>query len=1008
MIRSCLLAILILFSLHPAANAQTDPLRTKLDDVFSAINKSVIHTGFLEEFGMPYIPLDVFGGVLTDSNKVSMDAWRMAYATLYSSRINGTNPLPALTTVNTTIATEESAGAAIPVPLLYAEYNYLRYDALSTNLLTISAERYYDVAGRPKLPYNTSPLFLASPSRNYTRNGQVTLVFKSPLFYNTTTRTSGSLQVDFDNGAGYQPVAWNTPLSCSYTANGTKRLKIRLNFTDGGFSECYSPLEVTGVGGLDRYAQAFDVSQLFQNFSTYKAGYAYVRYSRKDATRKLDKPLIFVEGFDISTIAGRLQGNYTFRNLVSELETLQLNSFNFDLSDSLDRAGYDLVFVDFGDGAHDIKMNALLLKEVINWVNAQKAAAGSITPNVVLGVSMGGLVARYCLADMTKAGQNPQTRLLITHDSPHRGANVPVGIQLLVQAAAEMPVGIPGLKLRHINKELDAATNVLNAPAAGQMLITKANLSYNAFGAASYSYSPNTFLDNEYRPMVTFPPTGVQPAYKTVAVALGSECGNPVTAPGSSLVSMQADFNKELVPWIFRRGSRIVATANAVAASYASGQVMSFRHIWAYKILGIQINVTRAQVTANASMLSWDGAPGGIYGGALVSGLPNAQFDFAKYLHFGLGTNLQNDFCFVPVVSALDIENISSTSIATRYNGGFSPGNPSRMDDFIATDNTGNRLHAFFQDENARWIWNQIDGDGNSNLNRNQTCPPNQGFIEGDFPAPGCAGAVTTFKVRGFPATGATYTWSTAGGLTFTGQGQPQITATRTSSVATTISVTVQVRGYTFTYTKQIPVASVELGGYVYYSDHSGQAHHNPMAQVNEVCTPGEVSMVFYPNSAIISVTQTNPGFPSTGWWFDSGGVSVMSWYVENNAWPTFEVTYDMGCGVTTRSYQLWENCPSPFSISPNPASGQLTIKTTPVAAAQSAGARMAQASAANVSKRLIHQVVLVDMSGRELQRKVVAPASAYTLDISRIPAGMYLLRIFDGKDWSVEKVIVR
>jgi triacylglycerol esterase/lipase EstA (alpha/beta hydrolase family) len=58
--------------------------------------------------------------------------------------------------------------------------------------------------------------------------------------------------------------------------------------------------------------------------------------------------------------------------------------------------------------------------------------------NIILGYSMGGLVARYGLAQMVRNGQNTQTRLLLTLDSPHHGANFPLGLQHLALAAASV------------------------------------------------------------------------------------------------------------------------------------------------------------------------------------------------------------------------------------------------------------------------------------------------------------------------------------------------------------------------------------------------------------------------------------------------------------------------------------------------------------------------------------------------------------------------------------------
>jgi hypothetical protein len=922
--------------------------------------------------------------------------------------------------VNTSIETEENASASIPVPILYGNYDHLRLDALTANLLTLSAEKYYDVPGRLLLPYRTRQLFVASPSRNYTRDGSVSLVFKPGLYYSNSGKAISSFQVDFDNGAGYVTAGWNTAVSTSYSTNGTKTLKIRVNFTDASFAECYSVLEVQGAGaGTLRYASPFDDSQLFQDFSTYGGGTALVRYSRQGTERAMTKPLIVVEGFDMSTVAGKLQGNYNQDRFLLDLEDIA----GFDFNNALDiTAGYDLVFLDFGDGTEDIARNALLLRAVINWVNAQKAAAGSTEQNVILGISMGGLVSRYCLADMTKAGLNPQTRLLITHDSPHRGANLPTGIQFLIKAMAQLPVGIPGLTLRNMNKDLDAAMNVLESPAAGQMLITKANLSYNAFGTPTYAFDANTWLESTYRPKITFQPTDIQPAYQVMATSLGSECGTAVAAPGVPLISMNSNYNQVIIPWILRRGARIEASANALPAFGTSGQVMSFKQIWQYRILGISINITRANLAVNspANMLPWDGAPGGMQDAtAYAGGLPNADFEFGSFLQFSIQSDLGNRFCFVPTVSALDIENVTATTLFSPYNSGFSPGNPARVANYIANFNTFgavNSPHPTFTDRNSQWMYNNMENLPNGTVGCNTGCRPNQGIILGDFATNACLGATANFSIRGFPP-GSTYNWTSPAGLTISGQGTSQITATRTGGFLTELNLEVATPCGTFDYQRIIPALTVDnLSGTVYYTDRtSGMTEQIPASSVNGVCPQGEVLLTPDITATVTNVTQTNGNFTST-WWFDSGGIHFFSDFLNFDQWPSFEVTYNYGCGSTVNTFHFWEaNCMSPFMISPNPASTQLTIKApTPMQSMTTPpppGARMSKApQKANkpATAPLIHQLAMIDISGKEVVRKVIAPASTYTFDVAAMPAGMYIVRIYDGKQWHSQKVIVQ
>lgn len=71
-----------------------------------------------------------------------------------------------------------------------------------------------------------------------------------------------------------------------------------------------------------------------------------------------------------------------------------------------------LYFLDYTDGTDDIKRNAKLLKEVINWVKQVKVGG---QPNVVLGISMGGLVARWALREMENEGMDHQIKYYLPY-----------------------------------------------------------------------------------------------------------------------------------------------------------------------------------------------------------------------------------------------------------------------------------------------------------------------------------------------------------------------------------------------------------------------------------------------------------------------------------------------------------------------------------------------------------------------------------------------------------------
>ncbi len=166
-------------------------------------------------------------------------------------------------------------------------------------------------------------------------------------------------------------------------------------------------------------------------------GYAatvQVLYSNR-SDKRLKKPLIIVDGFD----------PLNNRDLFSTKEKNAIDSrglfalMNGDLPSGprgINAVGqirqqcYDLVFVNWHEGAGDVRKNADLFIQVVNLVNQAKVTAEQL---VVFGPSMGGLITRLALAKMEISGQNHQTRLYISMDSPHLGGQAPMGVQKLGQ-----------------------------------------------------------------------------------------------------------------------------------------------------------------------------------------------------------------------------------------------------------------------------------------------------------------------------------------------------------------------------------------------------------------------------------------------------------------------------------------------------------------------------------------------------------------------------------------------
>jgi len=394
--------------------------------VASPLNKSQVPTGFLEDYGAPFIPMAAYNGQLTDSNDVEINLWRLLYFQLQTSYCQAaTNPLPSIVTVNT--ALNNAATSAIPVSLLLGQYAKVKTDAYTNNLLYFNSsdKRVYDVIGRSQNPYNTHYLFAAAPMQANNFTNTASFVYNPALVWANTGLTISQLQVNFANGNGFVTLQPNVPVSVTYADSGYKRLTIKATLSNGAVLQCYSTYYVLTVTNTQaRYTAPNIVNPTWGNISaTALHSGATISYilSNTNTTGQLKKPLIVAENMDIFGIAPRLQNAaYTMNKLLDTWDFI----LGYDFNNALDVAQYDLVFVNFTNGTDGVVRNAQAFKAAIATINANKSGT---LQNVVLGIGTGGIVARYALAEITKQlGGNPtQTRLLITHDAPHRGANSP-------------------------------------------------------------------------------------------------------------------------------------------------------------------------------------------------------------------------------------------------------------------------------------------------------------------------------------------------------------------------------------------------------------------------------------------------------------------------------------------------------------------------------------------------------------------------------------------------------
>lgn len=198
-----------------------------------------------------------------------------------------------------------------------------------------------------------------------------------------------------------------------------------------------------------------------------------------EGNNKLTRPLILVDGVDFShdvvlekgTDRVIRYGDTGWENVIQGVESsftpegtpelfrtypTLLRTMNEEQDEKGD-VNYDIILVEFKDGADYIDRCAKLIQKVIERINNEKECGYE---NVIVGLSMGGQATRIALTQMEKNGIDHDCSEYISFDSPHQYANIPLGVQALVYTAGFI-AGNEGIGRRF---------EELNRPAALQML----------------------------------------------------------------------------------------------------------------------------------------------------------------------------------------------------------------------------------------------------------------------------------------------------------------------------------------------------------------------------------------------------------------------------------------------------------------------------------------------------------------------------------------------------------
>jgi hypothetical protein len=292
------------------------------------------------------------------------------------------------------------------------------------------------------------------------------------------------------------------------------------------------------------------------------------------------------------------------------------------MAESLRSAGYDVVILDFAD-LDVIREQADVLQALIIELKQKMQVCNNQHEFVVIGPSSGGLVARYALAEMEEDNIDHNTRLYISFDAPHQGANVPLSMQCLI---------------RNLNNTLDAGNWIGFINGLYSIIMedaTKELLIYHENEIEGLTANSSSMFDEFYSTLNSLNQVGYPLKSRNVAISNGSSISNDQGfSPGDKLYKLKMTglyFN-----------------------TYHHGFAVpdhSFKKIYSSisMIFTTPVNIGYSAVNNTDPI---DNAPGGK--GNFISQLANNTFGATECVTNSCDEQFE---CFIPTISSLDLEN---------------------------------------------------------------------------------------------------------------------------------------------------------------------------------------------------------------------------------------------------------------------------------------------------------------------------------------------------------------
>lgn len=547
--KKVLITIILFSNLWVTAQLHIDlEVANKTNEVFGPLDKSNIPHSMLLDYGYDFVEVPNYDGVLRDNNYIVPSIYRDLYNSVVSMRTTLVVPElmdPIALEQNWKSMAKSHASKFDKKPLitaitlngLYYHYSRIRADALEEGLIQIIDEKKYEDVYKGTTwqnPYETLEVFAITLPHTEISNSTISLLLDDSEMRTNQATMVKSFAVDFGDGGGFQSLEMGALLDHQFEEDGDYIWTFHLKLTNGNFRYCRTPVKITGKAKQQTLtARNPECTNPWEETVTATKGYmgekgvAKLQIAPAKECKKIHKPLIVVEGFDSGlTQDDPLYGDTHLQTFLDDVSLYSNSQALKDLISEENEEGFDIIYVNWADGTDWLQRNAYALEAVIAWVNENKEDGAE--PNVILGQSMGGVIARYALRDMENNNLDHDTSLYISHDAPHQGANVPPGFLYMARHVLNelitTPIGDISVSVASGQLPVHEARQLIDRPAVKQLLINWVNVDYKINNDVHVAWQ------NELKAM------GYPQQTWNIALSNGSHCAQPYgVEPGQSL-----------------------------------------------------------------------------------------------------------------------------------------------------------------------------------------------------------------------------------------------------------------------------------------------------------------------------------------------------------------------------------------------------------------------------------------------------------------------------------------